>query len=96
MILVYVTNKRIGEVADFPFDGKVGYRNPNYWKGEVEKCDQCYIHGNYPELEKAYGDKVVHFDTKQFPIHKGAGWYELSNGEQVRGKEEAIEAENSI
>lgn len=31
-----------------------------------------------------------------YPKQKGAGWYELSNGESVRGKENAIEAENSL
>ena len=33
-------------------------------------------------------------EVKQdFPKHVGGGWYELSNGERVQGKEEAIEAE---
>lgn len=31
-----------------------------------------------------------------YPIHQGAGYYELSNGERVRGKEKAIEAEQEI
>lgn len=102
MILVYVTNRRLDEVADLPFDGRVGYRNPDYWRGEVEKCDKVYIHGNYPELRQAYGDKVVNFDSKpsksqnKYPIKKGAGWYELSNGETVRGKDKAIQAQKEL
>ena len=32
-------------------------------------------------------------EVKQFPKHVGGGWYELSNGERVQGKEEAIEVE---
>lgn len=28
-----------------------------------------------------------------FPKHVGGGWYELSNGERVQGKEEAIKKE---
>jgi len=32
-------------------------------------------------------------DKQDFPKHVGGGWYELSNGERVQGKDEAIEAE---
>ena len=33
-------------------------------------------------------------EAKQdFPKHVGGGWYELSNGERVQGKEEALEKE---
>ena len=30
---------------------------------------------------------------EQFPKHVGGGWYELSNGERVQGKEEALKEE---
>ena len=30
---------------------------------------------------------------EQFPKHVGGGWYELSNGERVQGKDEAIKEE---
>ena len=30
---------------------------------------------------------------EKFPKHTGGGWYELSNGEKVQGKEEAEKAE---
>ena len=62
MILVYARNKDMDEVADLPFDGKVGYRNPQYWNGEVEDCEGCYVHGDYPELKKAYKDKLIRVD----------------------------------
>ncbi|EJR67523.1 hypothetical protein [Bacillus toyonensis] len=32
----------------------------------------------------------------KFPKHTGGGWYELSNGEKVQGKDEAISAEKSL
>ncbi len=32
----------------------------------------------------------------EFPHHEGAGWYRLSNGEKVRGKEDAIAAEAAL
>lgn len=29
----------------------------------------------------------------QYPLHLGGGWYELSNGEKIKGKKEAIQAQ---
>jgi len=34
--------------------------------------------------------------TKIFPHHVGGGTYELSNGEKVKGKDEALEAEAAL
>ena len=34
--------------------------------------------------------------TDEFPKHTGGGWYELSNGEKVQGKTEALEAEAAL
>lgn len=33
---------------------------------------------------------------QEFPKHTGGGWYELSNGEKVQGKEEAEAAESNL
>lgn len=35
-------------------------------------------------------------EKSEFPKHVGGGTYELSNGEKVKGKEEAIEAEEAL
>lgn len=32
----------------------------------------------------------------EFPVHTGGGWYELSNGEKVRGEEDALKAEKKL
>ena len=32
-------------------------------------------------------------EVEQYPKHVGGGWYELSNGERVQGKEEAEKLE---
>ncbi|MEG7934981.1 hypothetical protein J0817_19820 [Bacillus mobilis] len=32
----------------------------------------------------------------KFPKHAGGGWYELSNGDKIQGKDEAVEAEQSL
>lgn len=39
---------------------------------------------------------VTDSEKREYPFHKGGGYYELSNGEQVRGKEDAIEAQKEI
>ncbi len=50
--------------------------------------------------------EVVNFDVggkpqpeglkQTYPIHAGGGWYTLSNGEKVQGKEAAEEAEAAL
>ena len=35
-------------------------------------------------------------ETDVFPKHTGGGYYELSNGEKVQGKDDAIKAENEL
>ena len=32
----------------------------------------------------------------EFPKHTGGGWFELSNGEKIKGKDEAVAAEKEI
>ena len=68
MILVYVDNKHFGEVSDLPFDGRVAYRNPRYFK-EVEKCDGVYVHGDYPKIKDAYKGKLITFEENKSTDH---------------------------
>jgi hypothetical protein len=35
-------------------------------------------------------------DEEEFPKHTGGAWYELSNGEKIQGKDEALEAEAEL
>lgn len=35
-------------------------------------------------------------EDPEFPKHTGGGYYELSNGEKVQGKDAAIEAEKAL
>ena len=41
------------------------------------------------------GYLVVEGETL-YPNHTGGGWYELSNGEKVKGKDEATTAEEAL
>lgn len=38
----------------------------------------------------------IQYVSYQEPKHVGGGWYQLSNGEKVQGKDEAIEAEKEL
>ena len=35
-------------------------------------------------------------EEAEFPKHTGGGWYELSSGEKVQGKEDAEKAESKL
>lgn len=98
MVLIYVTNDRLGEVADVAKTlkeeyGNVDYRNPRLFD-KPNRCKGVFIHGDFPEIEKAYGDKVIEYT--EYPLEKGAGWFELSDGSSVRGEEKAIEAQKEL
>ena len=47
------------------------------------------------EVKEPVREEPVSVDeeVEQFPKHVGGGWYELSNGERVQGKEEALKKE---
>lgn len=51
----------------------------------VEMNERLY---NYHVNQKGW-EKVESVKAPQFPIEKGAGWYELSDGSSVRGEDNA-------
>lgn len=57
-------------------------------KGELDHCPSVEWVNDKPKKE-ANSDS-------EYPIHTGGGYFELSNGEKVRGKEEAIQAQNEL
>ncbi|MEG0450127.1 MAG: hypothetical protein RR595_09740 [Lysinibacillus sp.] len=51
----------------------------------------------HPQLKKIYlADIVREGEALEYPKHVGGGTYELSNGEKVKGKDEAIIAEDLL
>lgn len=52
---------------------------------------ECWKEDPYKDLPEEVSEVI-----EDYPIEKGAGWYELSNGETVRGKENAIQQENEL
>ncbi|TCT23387.1 hypothetical protein EDD68_107101 [Melghiribacillus thermohalophilus] len=53
---------------------------------------------NQKENHEAPEQKAAEEETKQeeFPKHVGGGYFELSNGERVKGKEEALKAQSEL
>lgn len=50
---------------------------------------------DFVEVVGETNDTIENPNT-EFPEHSGGGFYILSNGEKVRGKQAAIEAENAL
>lgn len=51
------------------------------------------------EIVKNLGEDFIEEVTTvdpDFPKHTGGGYYELSNGEKIKGKDAAIEAEKAL
>lgn len=50
------------------------------------------------EVKKLAGmkGKPKENDNTEYPVHKGGGYYILSNGDQVQGKKEAVKAQSEL
>ena len=47
-------------------------------------------------LLRRHHKKSRNIPSIEYPVHTGGGWYELSNGEKVQGKQEAEKAEADL
>src|SRR5690625_3530266 len=69
---------------------------------QIEKAFTCKVvtHSNRPEgdskPDKPEGNELDGGKRQGYPVHTHAGWYELSDGEKVRGKEAAHAAQLKI
>ena len=79
---------------------KVNGRYVHYQKGEIAAIPEEIAKktGNKYQVIKSKTAVVSKNDTenREFPKHKGGGNYVLSNGESVKGKENAIKAQSEI
>lgn len=58
-----------------------------------------FLTQTHPRYKKIYLSDVVKSEKNKslhVPKHVGGGWYELSNGDKVQGKDEAMEAESAL
>lgn len=86
-----------GRVKNYnPADGNhIGYTTHSVEAGEVVEIVRKY--GQMPQNQvEASAFDAREFNNEEFPKHTGGGYYELSNGEKVQGKDAAIEAENAL
>ncbi len=74
----------------------IGYTTHSVQSGEVVEIVRKY--GQMPQNQaEASAFNVDDFIVEEeYPIHTGGGYYELSNGDKVQGKDAAIEAENAL
>jgi hypothetical protein len=69
---------------------------------EIHNVGDLYEHESAQRVaflvEKGFleAQEVQQKDASEFPKHVGGGHYELSNGEKVKGKEEAAAAEKEL
>jgi len=76
-----------------------GYQGPagSFSPGDVvdleknKAIDICNAGLAFPAKEKQIERQI-----NEYPKHTGGGWYELSNGDKVRSKENAIKEEKLI
>lgn len=71
-------------------DTKVLYSPDSFYTNEDQERVDFLI-------EKGYlANRPQQTEAVSFPKHTGGGWYELSNGEKVKGKDEATAAEEDL
>ncbi|MFE3573712.1 hypothetical protein [Lysinibacillus sp. NPDC059133] len=100
-----ITAKVVNPFKALEHDGHM-YKAGDTYPTEGYMADEervYFLTGVHPEYKKIYlADVLINEqeETKEqaleFPKHTGKGYYELSNGTKVKGKEEAIEAENAL
>ncbi|MEY9975299.1 hypothetical protein [Lysinibacillus sp. RC79] len=100
-----ITAKVVNPFKALEHDGHM-YKAGNTYPAEGFTADEervYFLTGVHPKYKKIYLAEVMiakqeepREQVSEFPKHVGGGRYELSNGEKVKGKEEAIEAENAL
>ncbi|MGF2617737.1 hypothetical protein FZC84_11925 [Rossellomorea vietnamensis] len=101
--------KVIRAFRDKEDDGRTYSRNdifPAHGEVSIERFNELSGPENdagYPLIKEIGAVQKPSEDPKdeggqgvEFPKHTGGGWYELSNGERVQGKEDALAAEAEL
>ena len=69
------------------------YKGQWVWPGDPVESYTDAQANRMVECGQAYWDDA---EPESYPYHVGGGWYKLSNGEQVKGKETAEQAESEL
>ncbi len=72
-------------------------RFENIIKADKENPFIELIKEDSEEVDENLNDELSGIgDKKEYPKHVGGGYYELSNGEKVKGKDEALKVEEAL
>ena len=87
--------KVINRFKEKEHDGHIYEVNDSYPFGNFKADEKRveFLTQNHPKYKKVYLEVD---EESEFPKHTGGGYYELSNGEKVKGKDEAKEAEKAL
>lgn len=88
-----ITSKSIKVVEDFDEEAEAEVAEVEEGAEEVKAEVQ-----EEPEAEEEVGaeEEVEEIEVKEFPAYHGGGYYILSNGEKVQGKEAAKQAQAEL
>lgn len=94
----YKVIKRFKDLEDNKRLYEIGQSYPREGLEPTEERAQYIANKGFIELVEEEGKKDEQQDenTEVFPQSTGGGWYLLSNGEKIQGKEEAIAAEEAL
>lgn len=83
--------------SDVKVEPTVTQRRSQSWSEvvAVEVVDDAPA-GPDPELVKVGPDGLAVAAPSEFPAHEGGGWYLLSNGEKVQGRDHAERAQQAL
>lgn len=79
----------------FPAQGEVGQERIDELSGSDNDVGYTLIKKVGTDSEPQE-DPKGEIDESEFPKHTSGAWYELSNGEKIQGKDEAIAAEAAL
>jgi len=95
---MFITVKAFTDKLDKHVYQKGDFYPHNVHKNVSEERANELIDKGYVKLTSELGKAALEPDENEveFPKHKGGGYYELSNGETVQGKDAAIAAEEEL
>ena len=85
--------KVIEDWKDFEDNDYIYYKGDPYPREGLEVSEERIQELSTKDNKR---NQVLIAAVEKYPKHTGGGYYELSNGEKVQGKDAAIEAEEAL
>ncbi|MED4699623.1 hypothetical protein P9436_11210 [Lysinibacillus capsici] len=94
-----ITAKVVNEFKEIQHNGHI-YKPGDIYPAAPYLADEKrvnFLSVTHPMYKKIYLTDIQKVaDISDYPKHTGGAWYSLSNGEKVKGKSEAFEAEAAL